>query len=239
VKIKTQLELSDWLADKSTSEDVYKPVLTDLYSLYSTARSTKSTSILEIGSGWSTLVLAQALLENREELGSNFKLLNPTRSAFVLKSVDASEYFASVALKRLNEEQREIVDMVVTTPRMSLFEGRICHVFDLFPNFTADLIYLDGPDCDQVIGEIAGISVNMGGSLGGYNLPMAADILRIEFFLEPGCQIVVDGRGANAEFLRASFRREWEYEYKRDIDQHFFKLVSSPWGERNIRHMKR
>ena len=239
MKIKTQLELSDWLADKFTSEDVYEPVLPDLHSLYQLVRSTKSTSILEIGSGWSTFVLAQALLENREELGSNFKLENPTRSPFILKSIDASEYFAGVALKRLNSEQRKIVDIVVATPRMSLFEGRICHVFDPFPNFTADFIYLDGPDCDQVIGEIAGISVNTGESLGGYNLPMAADILRLEFFLEPGCQIVVDGRGANAEFLRTCFRREWEYEYNRDIDQHFFKLVSPPWGEKNIRHLKR
>jgi hypothetical protein len=239
LKIKTEVQLLDWLTDKFTSEDVYKPVLADLYSLYHTVRSTKSTSILEIGSGWSTLVLAQALLENRDDFGSNFKFQNPNRNAFVLKSIDASEYFASIASERLNEEQREIVEIIVSTPRMSLFEGRMCHEFDLFPNFAADLIYLDGPDCDQVIGEIAGVSVNTVDSPGGYNLPMAADILRIEFFLEPGCQIIVDGRGANAEFLRACFRREWEYEYKSDIDQHFFRLVSSPWGKRNIRHLER
>ena len=218
---------------------MYKPVLADLFSLYFLVRSTKSTSILEIGSGWSTLVLAQALLENRDHLGSNFKLQNPTRNAFILKSIDASDYFASVSLKRLDKYQREIVDVVVATPRMSLFEGRICHMFDLFPNFAADFIYLDGPDCDQVVGEIAGISVNTGEASGGYNLPMAGDLLRLEYFLEPGCQLVVDGRGANAEFLRTNFKRDWEYEYKSELDQHFFKLVSRPWGQRNIRHMER
>lgn len=153
--------------------------------------------------------------------------------------IDASDYFASVALERLNKYQKKIVDITVQTPRMSLYEGKICHMFDSFPNFAADLIYLDGPDCDQVMGNISGISVNTGENLGGYRLPMAGDLLRLEYFLEPGCQLVIDGRGANAEFLRNNFKRDWEYEYKSELDQHFFKLVSRPWGERNKRHIER
>ena len=37
---------------------------------------------------------------------------------------------------------------------------------------------------------------------------MSCDILMIENFLMPGTIIVVDGRGANAEFLRKNFKRK-------------------------------
>ena len=226
-------ELSVLVAQHTSIPEIYPPILEDLFSLYSVVRTTRATSILEIGSGWSTLVLAHALLENSDEFGEALRESHLKLTPFSLSSVDASSKFADLALSRLSRRQRQIVTMNIATPRMSLFEGRICHTFDNFPNFAADLIYLDGPDPNQIIGDVAGISVNTVDAVGGYNLPMSADLLRLEYFLQPGCQIVIDGRGANAEFLRQNFKREWNYKYDSSLDQHFFKLVSPPWGKRN------
>jgi hypothetical protein len=68
-------------------------------------------------------------------------------------------------------------------------------------------------------------------------LPMAADLLAIEHFLLPGTLIVVDGRTANARFLKANFQRNWDYSYSTDFDQHFFELIEPPLGPYNARQI--
>ena len=50
--------------------------------------------------------------------------------------------------------------------------------------------------------------------------------------------IAVDGRTANARFLRANFQRSWRYHYFKNFDQHFFELDESPLGVWNNRQMK-
>ena len=59
---------------------------------------------------------------------------------------------------------------------------------------------------------------------------MAADILSIEHFLLPGTLIVVDGRSANARFLKSNLQRKWSYSYCENFDQHFFELLEEPLG---------
>ena len=67
---------------------------------------------------------------------------------------------------------------------------------------------------------------------------MAADVLSIEHFLLPGTLIVVDGRTANARFLRANFQRNWLYYHSEDFDQHFFELCERPLGIYNKRQIE-
>jgi hypothetical protein len=52
---------------KMTSDgtEVYPPNFPDLYSLYSKVITSRSLAVLEFGSGWSTLVFAMALEQNR------------------------------------------------------------------------------------------------------------------------------------------------------------------------------
>jgi hypothetical protein len=40
----------------------------------------------------------------------------------------------------------------------------------------------------------------------------------------------MDGRGANAEFLRINLKRDWHYLKDNFSDRHIFKLSSEPWG---------
>ena len=228
-----------WLQEFSKDSNVYAPDLKDLFSLYSHVKEKKVTTILEIGSGWSTLVLAQALLENRNEFETVYLQENKGRMGFRMISLDASSHYLEVAISRLNNEHKELVSTLVSTPKMTKVANQICHVFELFPNFCADLIYLDGPDCDQVLGDVNGVSVNPNQKSGGLKLPMAGDLLQIEHFIEPGSWIIVDGRGANSEFMRNNFKRNWQYEYIEKLDQHFFYLDSPSWGLKNTKHKNR
>ena len=80
----------------------------------------------------------------------------------------------------------------------------MCTFYDDVPNICPDLIYLDAPDQFSPKGEIRGLSLRSPD-----RLPMAADILTLEHFLLPGTLIVVDGRTANARFLKSNFQRNW------------------------------
>ena len=70
-----------------------------------------------------------------------------------------------------------------------------------------------------------------------YYRPMAADILSFEHFLTPGTLIIIDGRTANARFLKSNFQRNWDYSYAKDFDQHFFELLEEPLGIYNKRQI--
>ena len=68
------------------------------------------------------------------------------------------------------------------------------------------MIYLDGPDQFSYVGDFIGINTNH-----PVRLPISADILGIEYFLLPCTLIVIDGRTANARFLKTNLLRKWSY----------------------------
>ena len=45
---------------------------------------------------------------------------------------------------------------------------------------------------------------------------------------------MVDGRGANAEFLKKHFIRNWSYKYIKEVDFHIFLLIEKPLGKHNL-----
>jgi len=67
---------------------------------------------------------------------------------------------------------------------------------------------------------------------------MSGDILGFENFLVPGTLIVVDGRTANARFLKNNLKRNWNYYYSKDFDQHFFELKEIPLGPYNEKQIQ-
>lgn len=237
VGILSKLEFQNYLLSfakdvKLEGTLVYPPDFNDLYSLYQKVRHERSVAILEFGSGWSTFALAKALDENMHAYSSfvseNIRHPNP----FFLMTIDASRDFQNVALNRIPDNilQNRIYP-IVSDVRMASLNGQTCHLFDDIPPFTADFVYLDGPDCDQVQGEINGMSVRFGTHEYQYGLPMSADLIQLEPFFWPGTSIIVDGRGANAFFLRNNFKGNWSYSYDADCDQHLFKLNEKPFGK--------
>ena len=104
--------------------------------------------------------------------------------------------------------------------------------YEKIPNICPDLIYLDGPDQFSSSGDLRGMSTRHPD-----RMPMAADILSFEHFLIPGTVIIVDGRTANARFLKSNLQREWDYSHYENFDQHIFLLTEKPLGKYNKNYL--
>ena len=215
------------LARESSSPEVlaYQPEINDLYFLYSLVREKAVVSVLEFGSGWSTLALAIALNENFVEFGDLHTKTIRHPNPFQLLTLDASEKWQGVALSRLTEMERLRVSSKVVTPQLGFFEGSYCHFNDFIPNFTPDLIYLDGPDHDQVTGEESGFKYDE-----RFTPPMSADLLRIEPYLWPETIIVADGRTSNVRFLESRFKRNWQVLHDPFGDRSLFRINEPAFG---------
>jgi hypothetical protein len=203
----------------------------DLIRLHYLIISRKVTTILEIGVGKSTIVLDHALEQNKLNY-SDFVTKNLRRSnPFECHSVDNNEEWIEVA-KSTNQNVKNVTYHYCSC-NVSTFNDRICTLYENLPNICPDFIYLDAPDQFSPIGNVRGISTNHPD-----RLPMSADILAIEHFLLPGTLIVVDGRTANARFLKTNLQRNWSYYHSESYDQHFFELKESPLGVYNKRQIE-
>jgi hypothetical protein len=206
----------------------YGVEINDLCRLHWICYSRKCMQVLEFGSGYSTLVFASALSALKEEhlewAKENTRLDEP----FKIFSIEESTKYAEITKSRL-EKFHSLVDISVRTVSLTEVNGRFCTLFDSLPNVMPDLIYLDGPSQFATHQNIAGFSIDS-----KCRMPMAADILRMEYFLEPGAIILVDGRTANAAFLKNNFQRNWKHHHDFEGDFHIFELQDSFLGKLNI-----
>lgn len=205
--------------------------LDDLTRLHYITTSRKVTTILEFGVGMSTVVFADAIYRNykyRKYIENNLRRNN----LFECHSVDNNNSWINECEKRIPNalKDKAICKIHLCKLNTGLFNDRLCTYYENIPNISPDLIYLDAPDQFSPIGEIRGLSTKHPD-----RMPMAADILTIEHFLQPGTLIIVDGRTANARFLKVNLQRNWAYYYSSEWDQHFFELQESPLGIYNKR----
>jgi hypothetical protein len=205
------------------------PQLDDLIRLHYLVTSRKVSTILEFGVGKSTLVFDHALTSNRYKCGSYVKENLRRSNPFECHSVDNSKKWIK-EVKKLKPSKNVFIHF--SHSRMGTFNGRVCTFYDKIPNICPDLIYLDGPNQFSTKGDVRGISTKSQD-----RLPMAGDILLLEHFLLPGTLIVVDGRAANARFLKSNLQRDWTYNYFEKYDQHFFELTETSLGKLNSLQM--
>lgn len=240
VALREPSDLRTWI-DARITDDVdardttmvltpYGPELDDLYHLYALARRSAAVSVLEFGSGWSTLVLALAVEENAVSFGDTYDVRHP--NPFQVLSVDVSEEYSARSYARLPEALQRRVIRHVTSARLVEHSGRWASLFDILPPFVADLIYLDGPEPAQVDGVEDGFQLE-----DPHGLPIAADILRLEPMLWPETTIVIDGRTANARFLQANLQRRWDHLRDPYGDRTTLFLDETPFGEISARHL--
>lgn len=201
----------------------YPPQRDDLVRLHYLVVSRKVTTILEFGSGHSTRVFDHALGFNQRQFGLEFSERLRGSNLFECHTVEDDPHWFGHT-KASYEFENVYFSLAAT--HVSSFNDRICTFYSELPNVCPDLIYLDGPDQFSAKGAVRGIS-----TAHPDRVPMAGDVLAIEHFLLPGTLVVVDGRSANARFLKANFQRNWQYWYSEQHDQHFFELVESPLGE--------
>lgn len=217
----------------------YTPDLKDLYRLYQFIILNKRTTILEFGTGWSSLIFYKALSELKKK---NLKKTTQLRrnNPFELFIVDNEKKYLNISKNRIkNYSKLQSADekckfhYLYTDVEMIQYNYNIATEYKKIHNCNPDFIYLDGPDQFKVKKKINGISTNHKDMM-----PMSADILKIEYFLTPGTIILVDGRSANAQFMKDNFKRKWAYKHEKKYDQHIFLLKADVLGKYNKKQLE-
>lgn len=209
------------------------PKFSDLARLHWLCLSRKAITPLEFGSGYSTLVFADALITLKDHLGDwpekNLRIGRP----YLLTSIEEEQRFLDITQSRLGEQHLPHVDLVRSSVEIGMHDNRVVTFYSEIPNRPADFIYLDGPSQYANTSTIGGFSF-----AAPHRMPMAADLLRLEFFFEPGTLILVDGRTANARFLRAYLKQNWAYTHLPASDVHLFELQEPSLGRYNSRKLE-
>ena len=195
--------LENW----SDADRRFPPNLGDLEFLYGLVRGCKAKIVMEFGIGYSTLVIAKALEKNKAEWDGNIKPYKSDAHFFTLHVVEANNngrWMSGAMANILHRMSGDSIFVTICPVMIGTFQDKICHYYTKIPNILPDFVYLDGPDPMHVNGQIRGVHFNYPEAL-----PMAADLLFIEPVLLPGTTILIDGRTANARFLKRNFQREW------------------------------
>jgi hypothetical protein len=209
-----------------------RPELIDLYRLYQFVILNKRTTVLEFGSGYSSLIFALALNE-LNTLYKNKIIKLRRNDPFKLFIVENSKKYLNNTKKLIKNFSKKLkfnsnINYHFSNVKMTTFKDCISTSYEKLPSCNPDFIYLDGPDQFNVKRKVNNITTAHRDMM-----PMANDILKIENFLTPGTIIIVDGRGANAQFLKNNFRRHWLYKNDERNDQHIFYLNAQPLGKYN------
>ncbi|MDB9898658.1 hypothetical protein OAD25_03150 [Gammaproteobacteria bacterium] len=209
------------------NEDIspYRPVFGDLCRLHYIVLSNKMINVLEFGSGFSSVVISHALMILKNEFHSWANENLRSKDPFKLFSVDENEYFSNLTTKRIGVSLQEYASISSSNVTLKTHDSRYCTFFDNVPNVSPDFILLDGPDQYAAKDSINGFQIS-----DAARMPMSADILGFEFFLNPGTLILVDGRTANVRFLKQYLKRNWIHTHDVDGDVHYLVLNEDPFG---------
>lgn len=234
------LSVNKMVANKS-----YKPELNDLYRLYNFVVMNKRTTILEFGSGFSSLIFLLALQKNKSKYENKIKNLR-RNNPFELFIIDNEKKYLNITKKRINEFKKKInnkkfkkdiqnikINYLFSDCVMTFYKGNYATEYEKIPLCNPDFIYLDGPDQFKIKKKLNNFTTAHKDMM-----PMVSDILKFENFLTPGTIIISDGRTANCEFMLNNFKRKWIHHYDRRFDQHIFYLNAPSLGKYNDRQLK-
>jgi hypothetical protein len=210
----------------------FEPEYDDLCRLHYLALQRKFINVLEFGSGFSTVIIADALRLLTDHFHSWTKINVRCQNLFHVFAVEEEQRFLEITQKRLGGKLTQFATVTRSSVEFITFDNRFATVYSKLPNISPDFIYLDGPSQFGTTAELNGFSFNSPA-----RMPMSADILRFEFFLEPGTLILVDGRTQNARFLKAYLKRNWVYLHDPVGDIHYFELQENALGPYNKRKM--
>ena len=208
----------------------FPPVAEDLARLHRLIRKRKVFTVLEFGSGLSTIVMADALSKNKADfLALEEKPELRNRFMFQIFSVESDKQWIEHSQSNFPKHLLEHVNFHYSEIKIDTFNVRICHFYDNLPDIVPDFIYLDGPNPKDVKGNVNGMTFQC-----DERTVMAADLLLMESILLPGTFILVDGRTNNARFLKNNFQRNFEMSWDKDGDVTSFELKEERLGKYNI-----
>lgn len=213
--------------DVKTTE--FKPNLKDLFLLHQYIILNKRLTVLEFGTGWSSLIIQHALNLNRKNYFKDALKIRK-KNQFELFVIDNDKRYLQISKKRNQNYfgKNGKTFFHFSECNMTIFNKRFASQYKSLPVCNPDFIYLDGPSPFTVKKKINGFSTNHPDLM-----PMSCDILKFEHFLCPGTIILIDGRTANARFLQKNFQRNWEYFHDEENDQNLFYLNERPLGKFN------
>ncbi len=174
------------------------PDFTDLWFLYQTTRNRKPRYILEFGSGCSTVILAQALWDNRRA---------SPQSGGHLYSIDADHYWAEVTARSIPQHLLASCE-IYHSPLLEVeYEGTPAFRHAKLPDLAPDLLYLDGPAFTP-------------------ERQVAVDVLDIEETFPSGFCMIIDGRWQNTIFLKEHLKRRYLFTHRRLFSNSVFELIA-------------
>jgi len=214
---------------KNVIKDEKKPFeyeLDDLCRLHWIILKKKVFNTMEFGSGFSTIFMADACFI----LDYYFSKIKNIRvdKKFHIYSLEESRKFLKITKKRIPKLLSKYITLLHSSVEGIKFQNKFATIYKKKPSISPDFIYLDGPTQYAVKKKIDGFSFD-----GIARFPMSADLLQMEYFLEPGTFILVDGRTANSRFLRDHFKRKWNYQEDHEGDCHYFSLNEKSLGVHN------
>ena len=206
----------------------YPPIIPDLSRLYNLIKNNKPFTVLEFGVGYSTIIIAQALYENKKKFNVSQKKLIRNSKMFKLFSVDASQKWIDEVEKKIPDHLRDFITISRSDIEIRNINNQICHVYKKIPNINPEFIYLDGPHPLDPKGDINNISFQC-----LERTPISADLLLLESTLLPGTRILVDGRTNNVRFLKNNFKRKFKFRWDRYGDVTHIVLTEKKLGKLN------
>jgi hypothetical protein len=215
--------------NSSAIDQAIPPDINDLVRLHYLIRKRKSFTVLEFGTGYSTIVIAHALAANQADW-NNLCSIPEIRNRFMFKlfSVDASKKWLDKSKNNFPDYLKQHVIFHFSEVTIGTFNGQLCHYYDNLPDIVPDFIYLDGPDPKDVKGVINGMSFQC-----DERTVMSGDLLTMEPILIPGLFILVDGRTNNARFLLHNLKRKYNYVWDKENDISTFELIEDRLGVHN------
>lgn len=210
------------------------PDLNDLYRLYKFIELNKRTTVLELGTGFSTLVMHFALMNNLKKYGKK-KPFPRCEYPYSLFTIDNNKKFINISKNRIKKYSTNFkkVNFFFSRAQMTLYQGNFAVEYKKIPQVNPDFIYLDGPSQWGIKSKINNFTTEHPDMM-----PMSCDIAKIENFLTPGTIIVSDGRTANSFFLKNCFKRNWQFVCDKINDQCYFLLKDSSLGVHNDKQLK-
>ena len=208
------------------------PKWDDLARLHKLVRQHKPFTILEFGSGFSTVVMAHALQQNWSE----YQKLPDRRGGGRIYpqprivSLESSDKWRDNTIAKLAAAGlSNFSEIAVSTVTIAEHRGQLCHFYDKLPDVVPDFVYLDGPDPATVQGSINGLSFQ-----NPSRTVMSGDVLKYESTLLPGFFMIIDGRSNNARFLQRNVTREYTIKHHEGGDVTTFELTEPRLGRKNI-----
>ena len=202
----------------------FDPDCLDLARLHAIISTRKVLTVLEFGSGLSTLVMAHALQENKSKFESKIKKIR-RQNPFHIYSIETEHKYASVT----EDKCRDYSDRLTIIKSEAVREeycGQLAGRHSKIPSICPDLIYIDGPspysyeeDENEYFSFRHPDVTNI-----------TCDLLKLEPCLLPGTVVVFDGMTNNARFNLRNLKRNWLSHEDTEKDFTILMLDEEPIG---------